>query len=401
MSEVLEKKLNIIPLIDIEHGADPAVLSQCVQACEDRGADAVMLVFSRNDDEISDNVFKIVRACARLVNIPILVNAYYQKLENAKKLLYAGADKCVFFSDDEADMALYPDAMLRFGIERCVCYKEPGADVRPESEDMTIICETCLQVSVNSDIPALLAEAGDVDSLVLKIDDGDIDTDYYAIKYVLKNMGYDVSVFESDIDPDTFHWDDRGLIPCVVQDATNGEVLMMAYMNKESYEITCRTGRMTYWSRSRKELWIKGDTSGHYQYVVSMDVDCDEDTLLAKVRQVGAACHTGNRSCFYRNLFSKESIRSNPETVLRDMYSVVKEQKGHPKDNVLGQGLDKILKKVAEEASDIIIAAKNPDPEEVIYETSDLLYHLMSLMAEKDISWDDIVEELSKRESAK
>jgi phosphoribosyl-ATP pyrophosphohydrolase/phosphoribosyl-AMP cyclohydrolase len=177
---------------------------------------------------------------------------------------------------------------------------------------------------------------------------------------------------------------------------------MVAYMNRESYEMTVRTGRMTYWSRSRSELWVKGLTSGHFQYVRELCIDCDNDTLLAKVMQVGAACHTGNRSCFYRSILKKEYDETNPLKVFEDVYNVILDRKEHPKTGsytnyLFDKGIDKILKKVGEEATEIVIAAKNPDPEEVKYEISDFLYHVMVLMAEKGINWEDITRELARR----
>ena len=200
-----------------------------------------------------------------------------------------------------------------------------------------------------------------------------------------------------------FRPDANGLIPCIVQDDENGEVLMLAYMNEEAFGLTLKTGRMTYWSRSRKEIWIKGLTSGHFQFVKSIAVDCDGDTLLAKVAQVGAACHTGNRSCFYRKIFRIGHPASDPQRVLQDVYAVIADRKEHPREGsytnyLFDKGIDKILKKVGEEAAEIIIAAKNPDRTESIYEIADLLYHLMVLMCEKGLTWEDISEELADRE---
>ena len=195
---------------------------------------------------------------------------------------------------------------------------------------------------------------------------------------------------------------EQGLIPCIVQDYKNDQVLMMAWMNRESFQKTLETGRMTYYSRSRQSLWVKGETSGHFQYVKSMAVDCDNDTLLARVSQIGAACHTGNRSCFYRTLVETTSDDTNPLHVFQDVYNVILDRKEHPKEGsytnyLFDKGIDKILKKVGEENTEIIIAAKNPDPEEIKYEISDYLYHLMVLMAERGVTWDDITSELARR----
>ncbi len=173
-------------------------------------------------------------------------------------------------------------------------------------------------------------------------------------------------------------------------------------MNEEAFETTLATGKMTYWSRSREELWIKGMTSGHFQYVKSLDIDCDNDTILAKVSQTGAACHTGNRTCFYRNLVQREYDEANPLKVFEQVYETILDRKLHPKEGsytnyLFDKGLDKILKKVGEEATELVIAAKNPDPEEIKYELSDFLYHAMVLMAERGVTWEDITRELANR----
>ena len=199
-----------------------------------------------------------------------------------------------------------------------------------------------------------------------------------------------------------FKLNEDGMMPVVVQDYKTLEVLMMAYMNREAFEETIRTGRMTYWSRSRKELWVKGMTSGHYQYVKELSIDCDNDTILAKVAQVGAACHTGNKSCFYRSLVKKDYDETNPMKIFENVYGVIEDRKLHPKEGsytnyLFDKGIDKILKKVGEEATEIIIAAKNPNPEEIKYEISDFLYHVMVLMCERGVTWEDITKELAQR----
>ena len=159
---------------------------------------------------------------------------------------------------------------------------------------------------------------------------------------------------------------------------------------------------MTYYSRSRKELWIKGETSGHYQYLKSLTVDCDKDTLLAKVEQIGAACHTGSRSCFFQQIVGNDYDMTNPLQVFESVYSTIVNRKENPKEGsytnyLFDKGIDKILKKVGEEATEIVIAAKNPNPEEIKYEISDFLYHVMVLMVERGITWEDITKELSER----
>ena len=212
-----------------------------------------------------------------------------------------------------------------------------------------------------------------------------------------------VETFEAALQWDDLEKNSDGLIPVIVQDYRTGEVLMMAYMNEDAYGQTLRTGRMTYFSRSRRQLWLKGETSGHFQYLKSLTADCDKDTLLAKVSQIGAACHTGARSCFFQNIVKKDvEEAANPLQVFEEVFDVIKDRKLHPKEGsytnyLFDKGLDKILKKLGEEATEIVIAAKNPSASEVKYEISDFLYHMMVLMAEKEIGWEEITTELANR----
>ena len=212
-----------------------------------------------------------------------------------------------------------------------------------------------------------------------------------------------MSIMESAYSWKDFKLNSDGMIPVVVQDYRTLEVLMVAYMNEEAYEMTISTGKMTYWSRSRNELWVKGDTSGHYQYVKSLTLDCDLDTILAKVHQIGAACHTGSYSCFFNEAAYRDGqTEHNPLKVFEEVYQVIRDRKEHPKEGsytnyLFDKGIDKILKKVGEEATEIVIAAKNPDPEEIKYEVSDFLYHVMVLMVERGVTWDDITRELAQR----
>lgn len=177
-------------------------------------------------------------------------------------------------------------------------------------------------------------------------------------------------------------------------------------MNEEAYTKTLETKKAHYFSRSRNQLWLKGETSGHFQYVRSMLVDCDADTLVIKVRQEGVACHTGEFSCFYREILTAEDAVEVKDVVnsrvLEEVYQVVMDRKANPKEGsytnyLFDKGIDKILKKVGEETSEVIIGAKNEGSGEIEYEISDLLYHLTVLLVEKGTSWDAIFKELGKR----
>ncbi len=194
-------------------------------------------------------------------------------------------------------------------------------------------------------------------------------------------------------------FNEQGLIPAIAQDAPSGEVLMMAWMNEESIKLTMDSGYATYYSRSRKALWKKGDTSGHVQKVISMKYDCDGDTILMLVEQTGAACHTGNKSCFFNDIMGDKQV---PAKILDDVYEVILDRKANPKEGsytnyLLDKGIRKTCKKVGEEATETVIGAIAGDNDNVRYEVADLLYHLSVLLVQCDLTWDDIFAELEKR----
>lgn len=190
------------------------------------------------------------------------------------------------------------------------------------------------------------------------------------------------------------------LIPAIVQDYSTKEVLMMAYVNEESYEYMLKNKETCFYSRSRKELWHKGETSGHYQKIKSIKLDCDKDTLLISVEQIGAACHTGEYSCFFNEVATFEDEVDS--FIIEKVYQMINNRKLTPKEGsytnyLLEKGVDKICKKIGEEASETIIAAKNADKEELIGEISDLAYHVLVLMLDKEITVEDIKNKLAQR----
>jgi len=207
-------------------------------------------------------------------------------------------------------------------------------------------------------------------------------------------------------------FDERDLIPAIVQDARTREVLTLAYMNAESLKLTQESHETWFWSRSRAELWHKGSTSGNTQRVIEIRRDCDSDALVRLVEPAGPACHTGNRSCFYRDLEGAEldpHFRDQPDdlgAVLTDLFQLIENRKRElPQDSyttyLFKEGLDKILKKVGEESSETIIAAKNEDKPALISETADLLYHLLVLLVERGVSLDEVRDELVGRRQEK
>ena len=198
---------------------------------------------------------------------------------------------------------------------------------------------------------------------------------------------------------DELKFDEKGLIPAIVVDAKTKKVLTLAYMNRESLEISLEKELTCFWSRSRNELWLKGETSGNYQHIVSITADCDNDALVVLVEPDGPACHTGSYSCFTKPVFQSEE---RSEFSYEGLMELIRGRKTNPQDGsyttyLFNKGLDKILKKVGEESTEVIIAAKAEDKKETVYEIADLAYHIMVLMVETGISLDDIRDELASR----
>ncbi len=386
------------------------------ESYQNHGADEIMILDLSYDDASHDIAISILREIGKQVDIPLIVGGNVNRVEDVKKYLYAGAKMALLDNERESNMLLLKEVADRFGKDKI------GMIVNQEDDDslnlakdnqigaLVLLKDALYNAEKNSGMEWILSVSDAADERI-KADNvmgitgtavSSHDFDIMKLKEEYAQEGMEVNRFVSSIPFEEFRLNSDGLIPVVVQDYKTDEVLMVAYMNQESYEKTIKTGIMTYYSRSRKELWVKGLTSGHFQYVMSLDIDCDNDTLLAKVKQIGAACHTGNRSCFYRSLVKKDIPQTNPLKVLNDVMNVILDRKEHPKEGsytnyLFDKGIDKILKKCGEEATEIVIAAKNPDPEEIKYEISDFLYHIMVLMAVKDVSWDDIMKELANR----
>lgn len=391
------------------------------------GADGIVLFDLSEGDAEHDVSIGLIKEITRVVDIPVYGGGNVRRMEDVKKLIYAGCRKVFLNYSKPKNVELTQEVSARFGKEKILAclYTEEDADMaRMQMESLGGV----LLLDEFLDISDLLNHTGEENSsFVVYLPLGqfckeaasivlgaEFVSGVYAeafmeqafemmeLKHLLKENGIEVNTYESDLGWDEIKTNESGLLPVVVQDYKTQEVLMAAYMNQEAFEATIRTGRMTYWSRSRQELWVKGLTSGHFQYVKELCIDCDNDTLLAKVAQVGAACHTGSRSCFYRSIMKKEYDETNPLKVFEDVFAVIEDRKVHPKEGsytnyLFDKGIDKILKKVGEEATEIVIAAKNPDPEEIKYEISDFLYHVMVLMAERGVTWEDITRELAQR----
>ena len=201
------------------------------------------------------------------------------------------------------------------------------------------------------------------------------------------------------INIDELKFDEKGLIPAIVVDSISKKVLTLAYMNRESLKISMEKGLTCFWSRSRQELWLKGETSGNYQHIVSITADCDKDALVVVVEKDGPACHMGTDSCFNNEIFQSEDKHEFSLEALMDLLKgrKIEKKEGSYTTYLFEKGIDKILKKVGEENTEVIIAAKADDKKETIYEIADLTYHVMVMMIEMGISLEDIHDELASR----
>ena len=202
---------------------------------------------------------------------------------------------------------------------------------------------------------------------------------------------------------DNLHFDQNGLIPAIAQDWVDGSILMMAWMNKESITKTLESGEVHYWSRSRKKLWHKGKTSGHFQKLKGIRADCDTDSLLLSIEQIGSiACHTGKRSCFFIDLLTNQEITYPPSDACSELFQTIesrkiKPEKGSYTNSLFADGNNKILKKIGEESAEFIMACKEKDPKSIANEAADLIFHLQVALANQNVSWKEILKVLIKR----
>lgn len=371
---------------------------------DNNGADELLIFdISSTDSEHEANISAMINI-ADAVDIPMIVGGNIKRLEDVKKYIYTGAKKAILCA--EANLELLDEASARFGSENIALYADENIDDSIKEKISLIVSENSDKFS---DVDVLYIGEQNIDNFAQKENAYGISSvkfdesfDFMNYKAELKSKNIKVNVFESPMKFSDFKTNEDSMIPVIVQDYKTDKVLMLAYMNEEAFNNTIATGKMTYYSRSREELWVKGETSGHYQYVKELYMDCDVDTMLAKVRQVGVPCHTGADTCFFNKLVKKEYDNTNPMKVFEDVFNVILDRKENPKEGsytnyLFDKGIDKILKKVGEEATEIVIAAKNPDPQEIKYEISDFLYHVMVLMAERGVSWKEITKELARR----
>ena len=357
---------------------------------EHKGADALILFDLSKSEEEHKLHQRIIKCLCGRSQIPVIAGGHIEGLHDMEALVDMGCDRVFLNMSKEENRDLLPEARKQFGKEHiAVCIndftfpKEENDRIEKYAEEVILLGDNRHLYEAVRSLPVTCIPLMDLVDyqkvyVLLKEDNvsgisgnviSNTEVDLFELKDLLQMKGIPMKQQKSAIDWSEFKLNSDGLIPVIVQDYRNGEVLMLAYMNEEAFDKTVKTGRMTYWSRSRQELWIKGETSGHFQYVKRLSIDCDNDTLLAYVVQVGAACHTGNRSCFYRDLMKKEYDAIDPMNTLQHLYENAQKKK------------------------ETLI-----DHTSVKKQAADVLYHMTDLMAEYQVSWEDVTEEIDKRE---
>ena len=401
--------------------AHPNVI-ELAKLYNDSGIDKIIIFDLSEDDEEHEVNINTVKNINRNIELKTCAGGNINRMEDIKKFFYAGCLQVILNGSKRNSIELAEEASKRFGKDRILVSVDNVDFIFKNQNKMQDLFHELLVL--NKDVIDAVESMTDVPYVVRMTE-----YDYEEILSVLKRkkvrgisgsfinspqfdiMNMKAQLSAAGIKMDNFEaalkWNDLkknsdGLVPVIVQDYRTDEVLMLAYMNEEAFNTTINLGKMTYWSRGRNEIWIKGMTSGHVQYVKSLTADCDYDTILAKVSQIGVACHTGNTTCFFNEIVKKEYMEKNPQKVLEDVYSIIVDRKANPKEGsytnyLFDKGIDKILKKCGEECTEIVIAAKNPNPEEIKYEISDFLYHMMVLMVEKGVTWEEVMQELSQR----
>lgn len=386
------------------------------------GADELLVFDLSNTDEEHDEAIDIMKRINHVIRIPMIAGGNIKRREDVKKILYTGAKRAMLNFSKPDMLSLIVEVSERFGKEKIAvslndfdCLFKQQKLIEEYSSEVVFMHRLDLNSVVNiTNIPCIVVTDTDEERELLKILKcpgvkglsgkyiSNMHMDFSVFKEKCAEENIRMTSFESIMEFSEFNVDENGLIPVIVQDHKTGAVLMMAKMDKDSFNQTVKTGKMTYHSRSCNEVWVKGETSGQYQYVKSLAINCDKNTLLAKVDPGEASCYTENRSCFCQTLVGTDYNEKNPLQVFESVYETILDRKKNPKEGsyttyLFEKGIDKILKKVGEEATEIVIAAKNLNPEEVKYEMADFLYHAMVLMVEKGVTWEDIVNELADR----
>lgn len=444
-----------VQFVDLKDAGDPV---ECAVKYAQMGADEVAFLDITATNEKRDNILAdIISQVRKQVDVPITIGGGIKTLDDIKILLDAGATKVSIASAAIRNPVLVKKAADTFGKDKIVVaidakYNDEkgiyeayvdggrtnaGIDAAQFAKNMADdgACAILLtgldtdgtKAGYDCKMLRAIADASGID-VIASGGAGRLEDFYDAVvkggasavlaaslfhfgeltvgqvKDYLRERGIEVALSPGErFDIQNIKYNSDGLVPVITQDVRTGAVLMQAYMNEETLRMSIEKGRMVYWSRSRQEVWEKGATSGQTQEIVSLTADCDADCLLAKVVQNGGgACHTGNYSCFHNPIVQKNASADRGAAIFYELSEVIADRRLHPKpgsytNKLFEKGLDKILKKVGEEATEVVIAAKNDSRAELTYEVADLLYHLLVMLEVQDVPLEDVFTELSGR----
>lgn len=424
----MEQK-NIVATIYLKNGMavknpkdykEPCDAINLASRYNDSGVDKIFLIDLSDDENEHLTNIKTIRNINRSIDVKTAAGGNIKRLDDVKLYFFAGCIEVVLNGAKPDTFELVKEAANRFGKER-ILVSVDNVNFAFKTRDYIKDCVHEL-VLMNTDLASgienitstpyiLRLDKYDLDKIteLLKSESirgiygdfvNDYNTDIMQLKSTLSDRGISMDNFEPKL-----HWSDLktnsdGLVPVIAQDYQTGQVYMLAYMNEEAFNTTIRIGKMTYWSRSRQELWTKGLTSGHIQYVKSLTADCDYDTILAEISQVGGiACHTGAPSCFFNNIIKKEYIDRSPRKIFENKLKQIIKERNEDSDvkEIFDQGIDGILSKLGEETAEVIIAGKDSNKSDIVREVTDLIVNLMFLMSDNEITWDDITTELATR----
>lgn len=422
----------LTPCIFIEHGKairwfdNKEIVSQDVVALAKRycemGADELIVFDLSDSDEDHTVAINLMKKITHSISIPMIAGGNIRTQEDVKRILYAGAKRAILNFSKTISFELINAASEKFGRERIAVslndfdtlFKQQHL-IEKYSYEIVFMHRLDLNSVENiTEIPCIVLTDTMEEKEILKILKSDgvkgvsglyisqENMDFNAFKTICDDNGIQMTSFESQMEFSEFKLNEEGLLPVIAQDYKTNEVLMLGYMNKEAFEHTVKTGRMTYYNRTLKKQRVKGISSGEYQYVKSLTIDCDKENLLAKVAQVGSACHTGNYSCFYQPIVGEDFDCKDSLEILKTVYKMIVDQKKNPIEgsyttSLFDKGSDKILRKIGNTATEVILSTKNSNVGEIKRDLSDLMYHIIVLMVEKGITWDDIVEEFENR----
>ena len=424
----MEQK-NIVATIYLKNGkavkgpkdfSEPCDAVELASRYNDSGVDKIFLIDLSDDENEHLTNIMTMRNINRSIDVKTAAGGNIKRLDDVKLYFFAGCIEVVLNGGKPDTLELVKEAANRFGKYR-ILVSVDNVNFAFKTRDYIKDCVHEL-VLMNTDLASgienitstpyiLRLDKYDLDKIteLLKSESirgiygdfvNDYNTDIMQLKSTLSDRGISMDNFEPKL-----HWSDLktnsdGLVPVIAQDYQTGQVYMLAYMNEEAFNTTIRIGKMTYWSRSRQELWTKGLTSGHIQYVKSLTADCDYDTILAEISQVGGiACHTGAPSCFFNNIIQKEYVDRSPRKIFENKLNEIIKQRNEDSDvkEIFDQGIDEILKKIGEETAEVIIAGKDSNKSDIVREVTDLIVNLMFLMSDNEITWDDITTELATR----